>query len=218
MYVLLYVFILFILLGISFIPKENFENPGSSEPVKDISDSKSISSTIGKYDFLEPIPQPNTWNQDIINKFVDKYNSNLGSDNKNALLNASTFTQDKQSSQIYAFALEKEAVYYINNGRWPMNQYVYNYLNSNIIPKNTKLYNGSFIINNETVSQVYPNRLIYNVYIAPKEGILKPLPESYKIFIGEKPTPSPSQTSSSLSNADFQQLQSICKNISYEPY
>jgi len=168
---------------------------------------------IGKYDYLAP-PPPDIWNQDIINKFVNKWNSNLGNGNDNYMLDASAFTKSGAGKKIYENVLEEEAVYYINNGRWPINTYVSDYLDANptAIPDNFKLENGTRITRNN-ISQYFSSRVIYAMIIYIKEYQITPPPESILIFSGQKPPPLPSQSSTSLSNSEIEQLKSICKKF-----
>ena len=46
-----------------------------------------------------------------------------------------------------------------------------------------------------------------------KEADMNPKPESYEIFKGSKQAPIPSESTSTLSAAEFQKLKSICSSI-----
>jgi hypothetical protein len=185
-------------------------------------------SSIGKYDYLAPVPKTNTWKSDTINQFVTKYNAintGIGGD---FVLNTNTFETQGMSKLILENTLEEEGIYYISNGKFPINLYVSDYLTAN--PSNipdTK--QGSITINNKNISQIYPNRLVYMNFIATKESLLKPPPESYEIYMGTNPSPNTASSSSlptsstsssslptsstsstSLSPSDIDTLKSIC--------
>jgi len=144
---------------------------------------------IGKYDYLFPLLPEETWGQFTIQKFVDKYNA-MGNDQ----LNAYTFTEDEKGSTLIKNALESEALYYAEHGRWPYNSYVTNYLESN--PINLKV--GDVTITKENIANYYPNRYVYMLLIAPKEALIEPLPESYQIFNGAA---LPKESFTTLSNS-----------------
>jgi hypothetical protein len=153
-----------------------------------------FTNSIGKYDYLAPIPQPNIWTPAVINLFVDKFNSNMGTGNILLMVNKKTFATDSRSKLIMENALEEEANYYITNGKFPINLYVSDYLISNpnsVTPKIT----GSFNYDNTTISQVWPSRYIYDTIISINESKIRPLPESYEIFKGTKPPPSTTNSS-----------------------
>lgn len=183
------------------LPSGSSKLPGTSAP------------TIGKYDYLAP-PPPNIWNQDIIDKFVNRWNSNLGNGNDNSMLDASAFTSNASGKKIYASVLEEEAVYYINNGKWPINTYVSDYLDANptAIPDNFKLQDGTRMTR-DNISKYLSNRMIYEMIIYIKEHQIRPQPESILIYSGQKPPPNPSESKTSLSSIEFEQLKSICRNI-----
>ena len=168
--------------------------------------------TLSKYSYLPPIVPDTKWSQDIITKFVDRYNKNL--DEKSEFkMNAVTFATDRISNTIMTDALEEEAKYYIENGNWPYGYYVSDYLNNNptAIPSNFVL-NGTKI-NQENVSKFLSNRKVYSEFIAFIEAKLDPIPESYGIFNGTQKPPSPTESSSTLIGSDYKKLKEICKNI-----
>jgi len=185
-----------------------------SKSVTSAASSASDSSlSIGKYDYLAPLPLANTWNPGIITKFVNRYNANLGSGNDAKMLKADTFTTDRDSKNLMLNALEEEAVYYINNGKFPLDTYVSDYLNSNptAVPESKQ---GSITVNSKNISVFFTNRIIYMIFISVNESKITPLPESYEIFTGKK-TPAASNVASnvsptSLSPSDIQTLKSIC--------
>jgi hypothetical protein len=141
---------------------------------------------IGTYDYLKPVPYNNTWSEDTINKFIDKFNT-VNALSASEMLNSSSFNSTNNPKYI-SNCLEKEALYYINNGKWPMNKYVQEYLSN---PKNilSNIFNGQKNLKNEfltvtNVNEVFPNRIIYATFISPYEMQLTPVPISYQIFKG----------------------------------
>jgi hypothetical protein len=149
--------------------------------------------TVGKYAYLSPILEA-TWGQITIQKFVDKYNA-MG----NEQLKTSTFATDKKGISFMKNALEEEALYYVEHGEWPYNEYVKKYLESNptTIPSGLKI--NTVDITSTNIAKYYPNRYVYMAFIAQKEASIKPLPESYQIFKGSALEPEPNDTSANLS-------------------
>jgi hypothetical protein len=168
--------------------------------------------TIGKYTYLPPVVPESKWSQDVITKFVDKYNKNL--DEKSEYrLNAPTFATDRSSNTFMSEALEEEAKYYIDNGKWPYCHYVSDYLNNNptAIPSNFVM-NGKKITQTN-VSTFLSNRKVYEQFIMQMEAKLDPQPESYNIFKGTQPPPLASDSTTKLSGSDYIKLKEICKNV-----
>jgi hypothetical protein len=168
--------------------------------------------TLGKYTYLPPLVPESKWGQDVITKFVDAYNKNL--DEKSEYrLNAPTFSTDNNSNTIMKEAVEEEAKYYIQNGKWPYCYYVSDYLTNNptAIPSNFVM-NGTKI-NQGNVSKFLSNRKVYQQFIYSIESRLDPQPESLKIFKGTITPPAESESSTSLTGSDYITLKKICKNI-----
>jgi hypothetical protein len=182
---------------------------------------ESSSSSIGEYDYLAPIPSENTWSEDTTNSYVAKYNSVI----KDSSGNSGQLTPEN-AKFLYNFALEEEAQYYIKNGKFPINSHVTNYLIQNPdLFSNQKMPNGE-PLNSTNVSKLLPNRYLYAFVIAPKEDNLTPQPLSFQIFMGTAKPPAASSsyknmlgmgnsssTSSSLSDSNYQELVSLCKNV-----
>ena len=189
--------LIFILLVSS---KEGFETPPATS-ISDTSNSANYSSSssvsipsFGKYDYLAPIQPTNTWNPDITTKFVNRYNTNLGTGNDDKMMKV----DDQNQKNLVAWALEEEIVYYVNNGKFPICLHVKDFFDANpdtIAP----IQMGSITVNTKTISHFLPNRLLYGVYVAPKESQLKPPPEAYDIYMGKKPKPEVKSSSSSTS-------------------
>jgi|688.fasta_scaffold89734_5 hypothetical protein len=151
---------------------------------------KPTSPLIGEFEYLAPIPPDNTWTQDTIDKFVDKYNS-VNEMPEYKMLKSETF-----ANKPIEFALEKEATYFIDNGKWPINKYVTDYLTNQ---KPQPPIFGQAIPNRpgkvyslETLSTMFPSRFIYELLIAPAEMQVSPIPMSYQIYKGSIPPPASS--------------------------
>ena len=142
---------------------------------------------IGEYDYLAPVPESNTWSQETIDNFIDKCNS-VNELSAERMLKSDTFI----NVGLLTHALEEEATYFIDNGKWPINNYVTEYLTKHKPPifgqplpeRPDKVYNL------ETLSERMPNRLIYQLFISTSEMQMNPLPMSYQIFKGTVKPPS----------------------------
>ena len=143
---------------------------------------------IGEFDYLAPIPPNNVWTQDTIIKFIDKFNT-VNEPSSDTMLKLNTFVD----SRFFQIALEKEALYYIDNGKWPINKYVTDYIDKQnpkhpifgqqIPGKPGKVYSL------ETLSTMWPTRLMYQTFIYTTEMQMTQLPISYQIFKGITPPP-----------------------------
>ena len=168
--------------------------------------------SMGKYTYLPPLVPESKWSQDIITKFVDKYNKNL--DEKSEYrLNATSFATDRSSNTFMSESLEEEAKYYIENGKWPYCYYVSDYLNNNPTTIPSKFVLNGKTINQENVSKFLSNRKVYEQFIMQIEAKLDPQPESYNIFKGTQPPPLASDSATKLSGSDYTKLKEICKNV-----
>lgn len=207
----LFVFVLVIVLFLMlFTYHEGLDMPSVSTSNLPSTTSKP---TIGKYVYLAPPPSPNQWNPDITTKFVNRYNSNLGQGNETEMIGTSNSNQ-KKTTDFVLNTLEEEVVFYINNGKFPINTYITDYLDANptAIPSTAKLSNGT-PITSSNISQFYSNRLIYAMIMYTKEMAITPPPESLQIFRGLKPPPNPSESKTTLSTMEFEQLKTVCRNI-----
>jgi hypothetical protein len=158
---------------------------------------KPTSPLIGEFEYLAPIPPDNRWTQDTIDKFVDKYNS-VNELSEKEMLKSQMFATNENIFLINA--LEKEATYFINYGKWPINKYVTEYLNNQKpkhpifgqpIPNRTgKVYSI------DTLSTMFPKRFLYQIFISSGEMQVSPIPMSYQIFKGSVPPPASSSMSS----------------------
>ena len=162
--------------------------------------------SINDYEYLAPIPSNNSWSEETINQFTSKY------------LSVFPGVTSVNTKDYEPMALEAEAQYYIENGMFPLDTYVKNYLSQNTNFNGDK-YNPTLI------AQIYPNRFVYQQIIEPKEKELSPQPLSYQIFMGtaqQQNISSPTSSSSpsllnlmntSLNGKSYEQLVSLCKNV-----
>uniref|UniRef100_A0A6C0BC23 Uncharacterized protein n=1 Tax=viral metagenome TaxID=1070528 RepID=A0A6C0BC23_9ZZZZ len=183
--------------------------------------------TADKYKYLAPVPKDNTWSQDTMTKFAEKWNT------VNKATDIFVLKPDVQNLGSYiGMALEEEATYYIQNGKWPYNFYITNFLNKNPTIFGNMLMPDGTPVTTSNISQMWPVRIVYNQVILQNPGKIV-LPDSetdqtaYKIFMGTIPDPDASTsqtdispiTSSSLSSAstlsesNYNTLVSLCKNI-----
>ena len=168
-------FILLLISILSFLPIIEGLEPSSSQPMC-------------TYDYLGPIPGGiNLWSQDTINAFTDKYNS-INELAAKDMLDSTTFTTSKQGRIFLSNTLETEAQYYIENGTFPINKYVYKYLQFNTFNGQKNKKNESLYISN--IGEMMPNRIIYSTFIGPDEMSITPLPISYQIWKGTISNPS----------------------------
>jgi len=119
--------------------------------------SKNIPS---QYEYLSPIPENAVWADEVQQKFIEKYNSihNLTGD---SLLTKEKLTAPNPFLGNRGFmgtVSEKEALYYIENGIFPYDEYVTNYLSTQANPpidqNNLNNYQKGF-----------PNRAVYKLLI-----------------------------------------------------
>ena len=178
--------------------------------------------TVDEYKYLAPPPAGNTWSQDTIDKFVQKYNSsNTGQSPLDAASVNMIFINN-------VGVTEEEAKYYIQNGTWPYDAYVVNYVKQNPdIIHGTQPDGSPQTIS--SASKTLANRGFYQIGIFPIESVQNPQPLSYQIYMGIVPDPNSSQTdtsqsvspitssslssASTLSESNYNTLVSLCKNI-----
>ena len=144
------------------------------------------STTIGMYDYLKPIPEGNKWTPEVRSKFMKTYNQ---------IPEIDKIDDPEKLAGYEVWALQAEAEYYINNRAWPVCQYVQNYIANNpdfiptTFPNNSANAKSGFAITSETVSQIFPNRILYLIVNGNnQEANRKPL--SYQYFTGTALPPS----------------------------
>ena len=176
-----------------------------------------LTSNIGEYDYLVPIPSDNKISDDVFRQYVDKSNE-LNPSNPTDISTPDNFSSAK--SQFEKFVTEPEAKYFIENGKFPVDGYVMNWAKNNT----DKFPDGI-----DGAQKIYTNRIIYVQYIKPTEETMTPPPLAYNIFMGTaKPPPNfnyaathpssmPSSTPSSISSTtpssstNYDDFLSLCK-------
>lgn len=123
-----------------------------------LSGTSSISS---EYENLAPIPPGTVWSDATQNAYVDKYNivNNLSGDQMMTKDKLSTISLPGFANWM-AMVSEKEAQHYIDNGVFPWDDYV-----SNFIKNDPELSKSADAQNLQTM---WPNRLVYVMMVEPK--------------------------------------------------
>jgi hypothetical protein len=146
-----------------------------------------LTSSIGEYDYLAPIPSDNKISDDVFRQFMDKFNLNECPDGPSQFCvptDVSTpdkFSAEKTKWESTFMTTEPEITYYIQNGKFPYNGYIMNWLKKQ--PSITQS-------NVDHDMQFYPNRYEYQWRIKPTESTMTPPPLAYNIYMGTaKPPP-----------------------------
>jgi hypothetical protein len=150
---LFFVLVVALLLGTTLV--EGFDLPGSSS-------LSSINSSNEKpipdqYKYLAPLPEGSVWSPELQDKFVAKLKS---------LDPNSTVTKDILNNPIFFLgnktfmqsASSEEAEYFIDNGMWPYDDYIINYLTKEQNPP-------ASLTDIENTRKQIPNRGIYNMVV-----------------------------------------------------
>ena len=145
-------------------------------------------SAMGMYDYLAPSSdrKPYTWSDDVIDQFTSKINSIPGA--------TPQLTTDQVKAIFLPYTTETEAKYYIQNGQWPMNQYIMNFIDphTNLVKlaieagKMQKTVLGNDLTN-ETVPKYLSVRLIFQMLLLENEAKVATL--AFQIFNGTAPAP-----------------------------
>lgn len=152
-----------------------------------------LTSIIGEYDYLAPIPSDNKISDDIFRQFVDKFNElNCPSAGVNGCVPIdisipANFSNIKTSFE--KSITEPEAIYYIQNGKFPYDGYVMTSMKKQ--PNYTE--DGS-----DQSAKMYPNRTLYELTIKPTEANMNPPPLAYNVFMGTAKPPTVSLSTVSL--------------------
>jgi hypothetical protein len=143
-----------------------------------------LTSSIGEYDYLQPIPSDNKISDDIARQFADKSNEincPPGSPTPCGIDTSSTDGFSAWKKGLEKNITEPEVNYYITNGKFPYNGYVMNWV---------KNHPDKFPNQIDTYQRMYFNRVLYDMYIKPTEATMTPPPLAYNIFMGTaKPPP-----------------------------
>ncbi len=148
---IMFLFILLVLIlisGLTYTLVEGFDL-GSF----DTSSLDTSSQTIPEqYKYLAPLPEGSIWDPDFQDKFVEFYKKIDAKVTKETLLSLpSPFFGGKTLMQV---ASQKEAQYYMDNGLWPYDDYIINYV--------TKEMNPPMKLSDlETMRKMMPNRAFY---------------------------------------------------------
>jgi hypothetical protein len=143
-----------------------------------------LTSSIGEYDYLAPIPSDNKISDDIARQFADKSNEincPPGSLTPCGIDTSSTDGFSAWKKGLETGITEPEAKYFIENGKFPVDGYIMNWVKNHP----DKFPNGI-----DPVQKRYTNRMIYDTYIKPTESTMTPPPLAYNIYMGTaKPPP-----------------------------
>ena len=172
-----------------------------------------------KYKYLAPIfkgpdGKQLPWNEDVMNKFIEKYNK----------INPSPGWEiDKNSVENMSNSWsEEEAKYFIEYGEFPLNSYLTDILKND---KNVReRISGQKKLTPDTVQKQYSVRSIHDSWIKysldDEKNKDKATEQKYKIadkiYRGETPDPckqSAPNTKQSLLPTDINKLKEICKNV-----
>lgn len=169
--------------------------------------------TIGEYEYLAPLPPNNTISDDVMKAYLDKVMSPQQKQN----IPPDYVTNVKKSFQ--TFVTEKELQYHTENGKWPYDSYVLNYLTAHPeVLQKPNMPNNSL----ELTQMRNPNRNAYEIFIAPIESQMTPPPLSYQIYMGTAEPPSEmmslpgissSSSSSTSMDPNYQDFLSLCKRV-----
>ena len=174
-----------------------------------------LTSSIGEYDYLDPIPSDNTISDDLVRQYVDNWNKTYtcqpGTTGCAAIDVSTPDKYNSFKSQLEKFITEPELKYYETNGKYPINGYIMNWAKNNP----DKLKNIE-----DTYQLYYTNRFFYGTFIQPTESTMSPPPLAYNIFMGTaKPPPNfnyaathpssmPSSNGSSMSSSNGSSMSS----------
>jgi hypothetical protein len=147
---IMFLFILLVLIlisGLTYTLVEGFDL-GSFDTSSLDASSKTIPE---QYQYLAPLPEGSIWAPDFQDKFVEYLKKNDPKATKEALSTPSPFYGGKTIMQV---ASQKEAQYYIDNGLWPYDEYIINYV--------TKEMNPPMKLSDlEMMRKMMPNRAYY---------------------------------------------------------
>lgn len=167
---------------------------------------------MGEYEYLAPIPADNSISYDLMKAFLLKRGAKVTPD-----------VIRGQQDWFKRFLTEKELQYYLDNGKWPYDGYVLNYIN-NHPDFFSKLPSNYTYKNLDDMQKDMGNRDVYGKFIMPQESQMNPPPLSYQIYMGTAQPPSSATTasnatsgssssskSSSTTDPNYQDFLSLCK-------
>lgn len=146
----LFIFLVLILvLSLTFKITEGFDM-GSLDTSLGTSTAKDIPE---QYKYLAPLPEGSVWTPEFQDKFVAKIKEKDPNMKKENLTIPSPVFGGKTLMEV---ASQKEAEYFLENGLWPYDEYVTNYLLKEWTPPQSSAQI-------EQTRKMYPNRAIYNM-------------------------------------------------------
>jgi hypothetical protein len=162
----LFVFLLFIVLIGSLFSKnimDGFElglgTPTLGTPsISDLTSSVVKKGIPEEYKYLAPIPDGSVWSPEIQDEFVTVFKQ---------IRNNSDYTTEKLKEPLMGnktwmqWASQEEAKYFVDNKKWPYDEYVTNYITDN--PN----FLGTPLTADKLAAEI-PNRMLYGFYIAPQ--------------------------------------------------
>jgi len=215
--------------------------------------SSSSKKPIGMYEYLSPIypldgdqkvlaqKYTESISDDLIKRFMDKWNTTNCPENRDKTKNkCSPITDPREVRMAFGFLGMPSAAeinYYIDNGKWPYNQYILDYAKNNpdILNANIKDMEGNpYTI--DSVKKVFPVRGFFawfmlrkllidnNLHDSDMNQDKESIPLPIRIYTGKAVAPNSSSSSSfsslnsssnssNLSDSDYQNLVSVCKTV-----
>jgi len=215
--------------------------------------SSSSKKPIGMYEYLSPIypvggdekvmiqKYNESISDDLLKRFMDKWNSSNCPENRDKTKNKcqpeTSVERIRQFLGFFGQPTAPEINYYIDNGKWPYNQYVLDYAKNN--PDIVKSFPRDAEGNPSTIDgmqKAWPVRALFAWHIKDKlmrDNNLDPgtwdqdkesIPLPIRIFSGKAVAPNSSSSSSfsslnsssnssNLSDSDYQNLVSVCKTV-----
>lgn len=143
-----------------------------------------LTSSIGEYDYLAPVPSDNKISDDIAKQFADKLNEincPPGSPTPCGIDTSSTDGFSAWKKGLETVITEPELKYFIANGKFPYDGYIMNWI---------KNHPDKFPDGADGAQKTYTNRSLYEMVIKPTESTMSPPPLAYNIYMGTaKPPP-----------------------------
>ena len=143
-----------------------------------IGSTSSSSETNAQYDYLAPLPANNTWSEETQTNFIKKFNANLlAKDPSATLITTPSFAGSFGNLNYLSLASELEANYYVENGKWPWDDYVNNFYDK-VISKDSPQNQAGMKKSVAMFEQYLPNRSIYKLIASttlPQSTILSSL-------------------------------------------
>jgi hypothetical protein len=142
-----------------------------------------LTGSVGDYDYLAPVPVNNSWSDATWKDYITVHNTLNCPSGKgpNCIRNPPHPDLVKLYNQNIS---EAEGQYYIQNGKWPYDNYVTTYASKHPIPDPTGKN-----VNVSDIQRYVANRQFYGMFISPTESKMVPQPLSYQIYTGQAKPP-----------------------------